>query len=76
MRKAYLTDLSALGRYERRLRPNVEKVQKAGRSFARWFVPDGRARLMVRDAATRMSSKRFVSLLLGRRFAWTDRLKL
>ena len=67
---------AALARYERRLRPTVEKVQKAGRRFAKWFVPESHARLLVRDAATRMSSKPLVSLLLGRRFAWADTVKL
>jgi 2-polyprenyl-6-methoxyphenol hydroxylase-like FAD-dependent oxidoreductase len=71
------TDIAAaLARYERKLRPTVEKVQKAGRRFARWFVPDSHARLAVRDAATRMASKPLVSLLLGRRFAWASAMEL
>ncbi len=30
----------ALARYESRLRPNVEGTQRAGRRFAKWFIPD------------------------------------
>ncbi len=66
---------AALARYERRLRPTVEKVQKAGRRFARWFIPDGRARLAVRDAATRMATNPLVSVVLRRRFAWAGAMK-
>ncbi len=68
--------MGALARYERRLRPSVEKVQKAGRRFARWFVPDSHARLMVREAATRIATHPLASLVLRRRFAWANKIKL
>lgn len=67
---------SALARYESRLRPTVEKVQKAGRRFARWFVPDGHARLVVRDAVTRLATNPLASLMLKLRFAWTNTTRL
>jgi 2-polyprenyl-6-methoxyphenol hydroxylase-like FAD-dependent oxidoreductase len=38
-------------------------------------IPTPQARLAVWGAAMRMSAKPFVSLLLGRRFAWADTVK-
>jgi 2-polyprenyl-6-methoxyphenol hydroxylase-like FAD-dependent oxidoreductase len=67
---------AALARYEGRLRPTVEKRQIAGRRLARWFVPDGRTRLVVRDAAMRIATNTLTSLLLKRRFAWTNTMEL
>jgi 2-polyprenyl-6-methoxyphenol hydroxylase-like FAD-dependent oxidoreductase len=46
---------AALARYERRLRPSIERKQRAGRRIARWFVPDSELRLVVRDMALRAS---------------------
>lgn len=43
----------ALGRYESRVRPAVARVQEAGRRIARWFVPESRFGLTVRDGMTR-----------------------
>ncbi len=63
---------AALAAYERRLGPSVAKRQKAGRRLARWFVPDDRARLIVRDAVMRMTTSPLPSLVLKRRFAWTS----
>jgi 2-polyprenyl-6-methoxyphenol hydroxylase-like FAD-dependent oxidoreductase len=47
--------LPALKRYEQRLRPGIERIQKAGRSMAEWFVPGSRLRLEARDAITRFA---------------------
>lgn len=66
---------AALAQYERRLRPAVLKRQRAGRRLARWFVPENRARLLVRDAAMRMATSPLASQVLGRRFAWTSRTR-
>jgi 2-polyprenyl-6-methoxyphenol hydroxylase-like FAD-dependent oxidoreductase len=47
---------AALTRYERRVKPSIKKKQRAGRKMARWFVPEGRFRMAVRDAMLRLSS--------------------
>ncbi len=60
---------SALERYERRMRPAVERTQEAGRTMARWFVPDGRIRLAVRDLVMRMAGSALVAPLLRRLLA-------
>jgi 2-polyprenyl-6-methoxyphenol hydroxylase-like FAD-dependent oxidoreductase len=57
---------SALERYERRMKPAVERTQEAGRTMARWFVPDGRIRLAVRDLVIRMGGSALVAPLLRR----------
>ncbi len=41
--------------YEWRVRPSIEKKQKAGRRLARWFVPDNEVQLVIRDTVTRMA---------------------
>jgi 2-polyprenyl-6-methoxyphenol hydroxylase-like FAD-dependent oxidoreductase len=58
----------ALARYESRLKPAVERRQKAGRRLARWFVPDDRAHLLARDVAMRLATGPLAPLSLGRRF--------
>lgn len=45
----------ALARYERRLRPLVERKQKAARRFASTFTPATRIGIWLRDQATRLS---------------------
>jgi 2-polyprenyl-6-methoxyphenol hydroxylase-like FAD-dependent oxidoreductase len=60
---------AATARYERRLRPAILKKQKAGRGMARWFVPESRARLAVRDAVMRMSASAVGGWLLRRQFS-------
>jgi 2-polyprenyl-6-methoxyphenol hydroxylase-like FAD-dependent oxidoreductase len=65
----------ALARYESRLRPNVERTQRAGRRFAKWFIPDTRTRLRVRDAIMRVGTSSLASLVLRRRFSLVDELK-
>ncbi|HEY8086264.1 MAG TPA: FAD-dependent monooxygenase [Polyangiaceae bacterium] len=57
---------TALARYEERLRAAILKKQKAGRSIARWFVPEGRVRLAVRDAVMRMSASTIGGWILKR----------
>lgn len=64
------TDMpTALARYEQRLRPAILKKQKAGRKIARWFVPEGRVRLAVRDAVMKMSSSAIGGWILRRQFS-------
>jgi 2-polyprenyl-6-methoxyphenol hydroxylase-like FAD-dependent oxidoreductase len=65
----------ALARYESRLRPSVERTQRAGRRFAKWFVPDTRARLGVRNAIMRVGTSSLASLVLRRRFSLVDELE-
>jgi 2-polyprenyl-6-methoxyphenol hydroxylase-like FAD-dependent oxidoreductase len=60
---------AALGRYEAKLKPAVQKRQKAGRRVAKWFVPSDPVRLMVRDTVLRMATSSLVSVLLRSRFA-------
>ncbi len=60
---------AALDRYEGKLKPAVQRRQKAGRRLARWFVPDDRIRLVVRDAAMRMTTSSLASLVLRHRYA-------
>jgi 2-polyprenyl-6-methoxyphenol hydroxylase-like FAD-dependent oxidoreductase len=45
---------SALTRYQERMKPEIDKKQRAGRRMAKWFVPDGPFKLAVRDAFTRL----------------------
>jgi 2-polyprenyl-6-methoxyphenol hydroxylase-like FAD-dependent oxidoreductase len=47
---------AALAAYERRVRPAVERKQAAGRRITRWFVPEDRFHLLIRDAAMRLSA--------------------
>jgi 2-polyprenyl-6-methoxyphenol hydroxylase-like FAD-dependent oxidoreductase len=60
---------SALERYQQRLQPAIRKKQKAGRSIARWFVPEGRVTLALRDAALRMSASRIGGWVLRRQIS-------
>lgn len=46
--------LSALARYQERMRPDIDKKQRAGRRMVKWFVPDSPFKLAVRDAFTRL----------------------
>ena len=57
---------AALARYEQRIRPHVDRAQQSGRSMARWFVPDGRVRLAVRDLALRLAGSAIAASLLKR----------
>lgn len=55
---------AALAAYERRVHPVIDRTQAAGRRTAKWFVPDSRARIRVRDAALRLSTLRPLEWLL------------
>jgi 2-polyprenyl-6-methoxyphenol hydroxylase-like FAD-dependent oxidoreductase len=44
----------ALRRYEEKVKPAIEKQQRAGRRMAGWFVPDNQVRLVINDLLTRM----------------------
>lgn len=60
---------AALGRYEQRMKPVIEKKQEAGRRLARWFVPENRWRQIIGDLFTRMAGWPVVWRLLRRSFA-------
>lgn len=67
---------TTLGRYEQDLKPEILKRQRSGRRLARWMVPDGRVRLVLQEAMMRVVARPPVSLVIGRRFAAGDTLKL
>ncbi|MFQ5970733.1 MAG: FAD-dependent monooxygenase [Alphaproteobacteria bacterium] len=54
----------ALARYEARVKPAIERKQKAGRRMAKWFVPATRQRIALRDFMLRVSTKPGLSWLL------------
>ncbi|UOQ45885.1 FAD-dependent oxidoreductase [Halobacillus salinarum] len=45
----------ALLQYEEDLKPQIEKTQESGRKFARYFLPDTRLRIFIRDVTMRIS---------------------
>jgi 2-polyprenyl-6-methoxyphenol hydroxylase-like FAD-dependent oxidoreductase len=45
---------AALRRYEEKVKPAIEKKQRAGRRMAGWFVPANRVQLVINDLLTRM----------------------
>lgn len=47
---------AALAAYERRVKPLVERKQRAARRTANWFVPGSQARIRVRDAVLRLAT--------------------
>jgi 2-polyprenyl-6-methoxyphenol hydroxylase-like FAD-dependent oxidoreductase len=55
--------------YEQRLKPAIERQQRAARRIAKWFVPDNELRLMIRDLVTRVSVWPLVAPVLRRRMA-------
>lgn len=61
--------LGALRRYGAALRPGVARKQRAGRKTAGWFLPNGRAKLAVRDLALRMSMTRVGAWLMRRQIS-------
>lgn len=60
---------TAIARYEQRIRPAILEKQKAGRGVARWFVPDSRVRLAMRDIVMRMSASGIGGWLLRRQIS-------
>lgn len=65
---------AALARYERRLRPQVEKKQQSGRQFAGWFAPETRFKCGVRDLVMRMSTWKPALWLVKRQIAGSEDL--
>ena len=59
----------ALARYELRLRPSVERTQRAGRQIARWFVPETALRRALRDTVLRAATWPLASGFLKRQIA-------
>ena len=55
---------AALERYERRVRPRLIHMRRAGRRTADWLVPSTPARLMARNAMLRLASRPGLSRLL------------
>jgi 2-polyprenyl-6-methoxyphenol hydroxylase-like FAD-dependent oxidoreductase len=60
---------AALARYEERMRPHIEKKQRAGRKMARWFVPETRFSIALRDFAMRISPWPVASWLVRRQLS-------
>lgn len=61
--------VAALARYEARVRPAIERKQRAGRSAADWFVPKSRARIAVRDWIMRASVQPGLGWIAKRAFS-------
>jgi 2-polyprenyl-6-methoxyphenol hydroxylase-like FAD-dependent oxidoreductase len=47
---------AALASYQRQLESAIDEKQRAGRRMARWFVPDNRWQLWLRDMGARMTA--------------------
>jgi 2-polyprenyl-6-methoxyphenol hydroxylase-like FAD-dependent oxidoreductase len=60
---------TALARYQERVKPFVERKQRAGRKIARWFVPESRVTLALRDLAMRMSAWPVASWFMKRQLS-------
>jgi 2-polyprenyl-6-methoxyphenol hydroxylase-like FAD-dependent oxidoreductase len=65
---------TALIQYEERLRPLIDRQQRAGRRMAKWFVPENHVALMARDVATRAAVWPLVTPLLRRQLAVSEQL--
>jgi 2-polyprenyl-6-methoxyphenol hydroxylase-like FAD-dependent oxidoreductase len=59
----------ALERYQRTVQPLVARRQAAGRTLAKWFVPDTALRLAARDLVLRLSLSPLVAPLIRRQIA-------
>lgn len=46
----------ALSQYERKMKPAILKKQRAGRRVVKWFLPDNRLRLAIRDGVMRLAA--------------------
>lgn len=66
---------AALAQYEARLRPGVERLQVAGRRIARWFLPETRVRLVLRNVALRTSTWPIVSDVVRHRLGAVNVLR-
>ena len=60
---------AALARYQERVKTLVDKKQRAGRKIARWFVPESRVTLALRDLAMRMSAWPVASWFMKRQLS-------
>jgi 2-polyprenyl-6-methoxyphenol hydroxylase-like FAD-dependent oxidoreductase len=60
---------AALERYERRMRPMAIRQRRVGHDMARWFVPDTRFTLAIRDLALRLSVYPLSSRIVRSRLA-------
>ena len=56
----------AFARYERGVRPLVERKQRAGRRLAGWFLPTSQWRLIARNAVLRATDWPGMMHLMGR----------
>lgn len=56
----------ALSQYEQEMKPAVWKKQRAGRRVVKWFFPDNRLRLAVRDSVMRLAASSFGRYFLKR----------
>jgi 2-polyprenyl-6-methoxyphenol hydroxylase-like FAD-dependent oxidoreductase len=65
---------AALSRYERRLKPSIERKQAAGRRIAGWFVPESNLRLALRNLSLRVSVWPPVSAVFRRGLAADESL--
>ena len=65
---------AAFEAYERRLKPTVERQQRAARRLARWFVPADEFHLRVRNGLTTAASRPFVAAVLRHRLAADDQI--
>ena len=73
--RAHTEDVAdALVQYEERLRPMIDRQQRAGRRMAKWFVPENHLALMARDLATRAAVWPCVTPLLRHQLAVEARL--
>jgi 2-polyprenyl-6-methoxyphenol hydroxylase-like FAD-dependent oxidoreductase len=66
----------ALARYERDIKPEVERKQRAGRRFARWFVPDSPWRVAFQAISLRAANIRVLAPLIRRQFGLGSGVKL
>lgn len=62
----------ALSRYEQRMRPGVESLQRVGRDVGRWFVPEKQSTIELRDLAMRLSAWPLISRVVRGRLASED----
>lgn len=66
-------DIAALGRYEARLRPDIEMLQALAPRMARWYVPTTRFNWHKRNLFMRFTPDWLAAWMLRRTFAQLDR---
>lgn len=67
---------AALGRYQARVKPDIQTKQAAARRFAKWFVPESRFRIMARNIIIRAAELPFVTSRMKRLFGAESSLDL